>query len=138
MTLKDALEAKRKRHHAHPEHDLQCKVSRYLDNHPKHPLWCASAGGMRTSMGTAVKMKNSGYKKGFPDIFIYEIKCHENYFAVDIIDYYGLAIELKTESGHLSPEQKDWLEQLNNNGYKAVVCYGYQQAIKTIDEYLGA
>ena len=32
--------------------------------------------------------------------------------------------------------QKDWLKWLNENGYRAVVCYGTEHAIKVLEYYL--
>lgn len=89
-------------------------------------LYCASAGGMRTSYLQAIKMKRTGYVKGFPDLFIYESNQ----------DYKGLAIEMKKEKGGVaSPEQKWWQEQLRNRGYASYICRGNEEAIKVIDEY---
>jgi hypothetical protein len=133
-----------------PEYSIQCMVAWYLDNHPKHPLWCASSGGMRTSIGTATKMKRSGYSKGFPDIFVYEPKryvikdnfCLDGHYEL----YCGLAIEIKTKAGEPYPETKKgkpsveqytWIKQLNENGYRAVICYGYQECVEEINKYLG-
>lgn len=121
----------------HPEYNDQIAVAYYLDTHPKKPLWCASAGGMRTNIGTAVKMKKMGYKKGFPDIQVLEESWDRKYSV--------LFIELKTKNGEpfidtkkgvLSKEQKEWLDRLNDNGYKACVAYGADEAIKIINDYL--
>ena len=89
-------------------------------------LYCASAGGMRTSYLQAVKMKRTGYVKGFPDLFIYEPRG----------GFFGLAIEMKKEKGGVaSPEQKRWQDQLRNRGYASYICKGNEEAIKVIDEY---
>ena len=37
----------------------------------------------------------------------------------------------------VSLSQKEWLERLNKVGYKAVVCYGFDEAIEAITKYLG-
>ena len=57
-------------------------VIKYLRLAYPHALYCASAGGMRTSYLQAIKMKRTGYVKGFPDLFIYEPNQ----------DFHGLAI----------------------------------------------
>jgi hypothetical protein len=119
-----------------PEYVLQCQVAQYLDLHPKHPLYSADCGGMRTSIGTATKMKRMGHKKGIQDVFVFEPRnnCH------------GLAIEIKTKEGEPYPdtkrgvpsvEQYTWMKDLNERGYKAVICYGFNECKKAIDEYLG-
>lgn len=56
--------------------------------------------------------------------------------------HYGLYIELKIEkrrnqkNGGCSDDQIEWLEYLNEAGYKAVVCYGWKEAKLAIEEYL--
>ena len=104
-------------------------VIKYLRLAYPHALYCASAGGMRTSYLQAIKMKRTGYVKGFPDLFIYEPNQ----------DYHGLAIEMKKEKGGVaSPEQKQWQEQLRNRGYASYICKGNEEAIKVIDEYFNS
>lgn len=94
----------------------------------------ASLNGVRTTIKTAIRAKKTGMKKGYPDIFLpYPNK-----------GYHGLFIELKRNKntnlkiskGYLTPEQKEWLDYLNNNNYLAVVCYGSMEAIKQIQDYL--
>ncbi len=83
-------------------------------------LFCASAGGMRTSMHTAIRMKRAGYKKGFPDVFIYEPRGR----------FHGMASELKLGT-YPSEEQKTWQAELTKRGYHAVIVPGklnYQEA----------
>jgi len=102
-------------------------VVRYLKEHYPTALFCASAGGMFTSPRQAIKMKLTGYVKGFPDLFIYEPN----------ETYKGLAIEMKrTKGGVVSSEQKEWIKGLNERGYYAVICKGSEQAIQVIKEYL--
>ncbi len=101
-------------------------VIKYLRLAYPEALYCASAGGMRTSYLQAIKMKRTGYVKGFPDLFIYEPRG----------EFHGLAIEMKKEKGGTaSPEQKEWQEQLRNRGYCSYICKGNEEAIKVIDEY---
>lgn len=89
-----------------PEQHLQEWYCLFLES--LGVLYCASAGGMRTNIRTAVKMKRAGYKKGFPDIFIYEPRGK----------YHGLAVELKLNS-RPSNEQMTWNFKLDNKGYYA-------------------
>ena len=104
-------------------------VIKYLRLAYPNVLYCASAGGMRTSYLQAIKMKRTGYVKGFPDLFIYEPNQ----------DFHGLAIEMKKEKGSVaSPEQKSWQEQLRNRGYASYICKGNEEAIKVIDEYFNS
>lgn len=81
---------------------------------------------MRTFLSVAKRMKQTGYKSGFPDLFIYQPKGI----------HHGLAIELKVKGNYPSENQKKVLQLLNNAGYKAEVCTGFDEAIQVIDEYL--
>ena len=112
------------------EYILQSLFAQWLDR--KGVLYCASCGGLRTSITQAVRNKKSGYKKGFPDIGIYQ----------PVGQYHGMFIELKSGS-YPTPEQKLWCEELNKRGYKALIMphnLDYQQSIdwliKQVEEYL--
>ena len=76
-------------------------------------------------MTQAKKMKATGYKKGFPDLFIYEPRG----------SYHGLAIELKTQKGRLSESQAIWITRLATRGYMARICKGFDEAKNSIDQY---
>lgn len=112
-----------------PEHELQKAVATYLDlmilEGGESPLYSATVGGVRTTMRQAVLMKQAGYKKGIPDIIIFESRN----------GYHGLAIELKTKKGYASKYQRDWIERLLKKGYYACVCKGLDDAIYTIKTY---
>lgn len=110
------------------EETIQKAVVRWLEYQYPNVLFCASAGGVRTSMKQAVKMKHTGYKKGFPDLFVYESRK----------GYHGLAIELKTKKGVASVEQKEWMKRLTANGYYAKVCKGLNEAMSLLKWYLDA
>ena len=70
--------------------------------------------------------KTQGVKKGVPDLCL----------PVARGGYHGLYIEMKTAKGRLSPEQKWWLEELNGQRYKAVMCRGWKEAAGVLEEYL--
>lgn len=51
--------------------------------------------------------------------------------------YNGLAIELKRDTkAKVSTDQRSWLTELNFQGYKAEICYGFDDAQKVITDYL--
>jgi hypothetical protein len=53
--------------------------------------------------------------------------------------FHGLYIELKRTGGtpcDVRPEQSAWLEALNGHGYRAVVAYGWEEAVGLIKAYL--
>ena len=108
------------------ESDIQEAVVKFIDSTYPGTLYCASAGGMRTSMRQAIKMKRTGYKKGFPDLQIMQ-PTHL---------HHGLFIEIKTSKGQASPEQKAWRDELNKRGYRAVICKGFDACILEIITYM--
>lgn len=93
----------------------------------------SSQNGLKISnLKTAVRAKQAGMKAGFPDIFLpYPTQL-----------YAGLFIELKRPlcRGKAKPKiaqaQLEWMEYLNNVGYKAIICYGASEAIQAICDYL--
>jgi len=109
-----------------PEYELQKAVCKYLSLQHSDIFYNGSAGGMRTFMSVAKKMKATGYKAGFPDLFLYEARK----------GYNGLAIELKVKGNYAKKNQKDILEKLRQKGYKAEICTGLDQTIETINQYL--
>ena len=89
-------------------------------------LYHVPNGGKR-DMTTAARLKAAGVKPGVPDITL----------DVPRNGYHGLRIELKYGRNKPTSEQQDWLKHLNDAGYKAVVCYGAEEAIREIKEYMG-
>jgi hypothetical protein len=55
---------------------------------------------------------------------------------VPIHPLHGLYIEMKTRKGKVSPAQRAWQKRLRGMGYAAEVCYGADDAIATIEQYL--
>jgi len=98
------------------------------NKYPELKLLNASLSGVRLKPGQAKKAKKLGMVKGFPDIFLPVVIPGK---------YAGLFIELKREKGgKLTREQKAWLNALSAQGYKAVCCKGFEEAKKTIEEYI--
>jgi hypothetical protein len=107
------------------EYQLQKAVCNYLDY--KKILYCGSMGGQYQKFHSQRnKAKATGYKRGFPDLFIYEPRG----------DYHGLAIELKVGYNKPTNEQLAWIEELSERGYKAIVANGLDETIVTIEKYL--
>ena len=72
-----------------------------------------------------MKAKRTGYVAGFPDVFCYDARG----------GYHGLALELKVKGNYASQKQKNWIKRLNERGYMAKVCTGFDDAKKFIDDY---
>lgn len=88
-------------------------------------LFAIPNGGHRHKV-TAAKMKAEGVKRGVPDICLPVSRGH----------YHGLYIELKTHKGRASREQKRWLARLTDEGYRAVICRGWNDARQELETYL--
>jgi hypothetical protein len=67
-----------------------------------------------------------GYTNGTPDLLIFEPRQR----------FHGLFIELKAEKGVASDDQLKFIAKASFNDYATAVCWGYEEAIKTIDKYL--
>lgn len=93
---------------------------------PQLKLLNASLNGVKLTVGQAVKTKAIGMKAGYPDIFL----------PVARHGYHGLYIELKASGGVLQPLQKWWKDELTANNYLAIVCYGAEESINFIKNYL--
>ncbi len=99
----------------------------------KDILIVASANGGARDAKQAALMKGEGVCAGFPDLGIYKANR----------GYHGLFIEMKVDKterhakGVLSALQKERLQYLMDEGYYAIVCYGWLQGKEVIDWYLG-
>lgn len=74
----------------------------------------------------AATQKQIGLKAGVPDLCL----------PVARKGYHGLYIEVKAIDGRIRPSQQEWIDNLNEQGYKAVVCYGADAAIEVIADYI--
>lgn len=84
-------------------------------------------GGKRDAR-TAIALKRQGVKAGVPDLHL----------PVARGGYFGLYIELKVGKNKTTDLQKQWLKALTEQGYLAVVCYGYEAAAEQLISYLEA
>lgn len=118
------------------EYQEQCIVADYLRKRWPDMLFTATLGGVRVSIGAAVKLKKQGYLKGVPDLLIV---ANRPYTSDGVCCwFYGLAIEMKVRKGGVvSDDQKRVLKQFQDEGWKAIVCHGADEAIAAIEEYLG-
>lgn len=83
-------------------------------------------GGFRNKI-EAYNLKLDGVSAGFPDIEI----------PVMRLPYGGLYIEMKPRGRHIiSDAQKYWIKLLQENGQRAEVCIGADQAIELVKSYM--
>lgn len=116
------------------EHDHQAAVIKWFDNqYPSdcHLLMAYPSGaimGGKNKWGLINKMKKEGWRKGVPDLFL----------AIPNDEYHGLFIEMKDNKKSCKPsaEQTKFIADLESKGYRAEVCWGSDQAIDLIKQYL--
>ena len=109
------------------EEDEQRDFAEWLDC--QGVLWAHIPNERKASLAVLSSLARQGLKKGFPD----------NFIAVARGKWHGLFIELKRVKKCLSvrsKEQREWIKQLNAAGYKALFCYGAEEAKKAVREYL--
>lgn len=96
--------------------------------HPELALMFHVPNEGKRSKVVGGRMKAEGLKSGVPDIFL----------PVPRGEYHGLFIEMKRiRGGAVTDCQKLWIHDLAHQGYKAVVCRGWQNAADEILKYLG-
>lgn len=88
-------------------------------------LYHTPNGGKRDH-ATAMALKRQGVKAGVPDLCLPVPRdgCH------------GLYIELKAGKNRPTAKQKEWLEFLRRQGYRAEVCRHWEEAARLIETYL--
>lgn len=91
----------------------------------KIPIFAIPNGGKRNRQ-EAYFMKLEGTSAGVPDLCI----------PVPNKKYHGLYIEMKYGKNKPTQNQIKWIDYLNSVGYLAIVCYGHNDAITHIDNYL--
>lgn len=72
-------------------------------------------GGSRHKL-EAINLKRSGVKAGVPDLFLPRPNGK----------YHGLFIEMKYGKNKTTRNQDEWIKNLDKQGYKAVVCFGFE------------
>lgn len=93
---------------------------------PELELFYAVPNGGDRRKATAGKMKAEGQRAGVPDYAL----------PVPRHGFHGLYIELKTATGAPSREQRQWLQRLREQGYRAEVCHGWREAWAVLRDYL--
>ncbi len=88
-------------------------------------LFAVPNGGDRHK-AVAAKLKAGGVRRGVPDLHL----------AVARNGFHGLWIEMKVGKNKPTPDQNWWISRLLEEGYSARVCYGWEEAKRTIEAYL--
>ncbi|MGY3265827.1 VRR-NUC domain-containing protein [Lysobacter sp. HA35] len=95
-------------------------------DYPELAFFAAVPNGGKRGIKTGRDLKAEGVRRGVPD---YLWPCTRG-------GYCGLAIELKTDTGRASPEQRAWLAHLRAQGWRAEVARGWEQARDLVLDYL--
>ena len=110
------------------EHDTQVACVRWFRCQYcqfSHALFAVPNGGRRDAV-TGAKMKAEGVLAGVSDLIL--LKSNRAYGA--------LLIEMKTNKGHLSDNQKLWQSLITQDRYKYVVCHSLDEFILEINDYM--
>jgi len=95
----------------------------------RHPIlqWMLHVpnGGKRPK-GEAGRLKAMGVRPGVPDLLL----------PIPSGNWSGLAVELKSPTGRLSPAQAAWLDRLEQAGYLVAVCRSIDQFKAVVDRFL--
>ena len=98
----------------------------HMQQYPELELLYHVPNGGKRDKATAVALKRQGVKAGVPDLVLPVARC----------GYHGLYIELKAQGGSVQKSQKEFIKRLRQQGYLAVICYGWQDTVKLIGDYL--
>lgn len=113
------------------ESKIQVAFHRYMRfKYPKVMSFAIPNGFFagKNGIAHAVRMKAEGMMKGMPDYWILA-PSHCGSFC-------GLVIEFKANGNKPSVEQRNYLEYLNTNGFRAVVCYSCDEAVYEVERYV--
>lgn len=94
--------------------------------HPELRMLHHIPNGGQRSKATAGRLKAAGVKSGVPDLCL----------PVPRGGYHGLYIELKVGKNKPTQNQREWLEALKGYGFYTAVCYGFSEAVATLEKYI--
>jgi len=114
----------------HHEDSEQVLVFEWAAYHPALRYMFAIPNGGNRNKIEAARLKKQGVKAGVLDIFLPVVR----------VPYHGLFVEMKRRKqdgpSKVSPKQLDFQKEMELQGYKCVICYGAEEAIKAISEYI--
>jgi VRR-NUC domain-containing protein len=97
------------------------------ETHPVLKLLYAVPNGGDRNLRVARKLKAEGVLAGVADLCLPAARR----------GYHGLYIEMKSEEGVATEEQKEFLRGVSGEGYCAVIAQGVDEAKATLEWYLG-
>lgn len=113
-----------------PEFEAQKAVISWArknaEKYPPLKFLAASLNGVKLTPVQYVMAKAAGMNAGFPDL---ELPASRR-------GYHGLYIEMKSDKGRLSKDQKEWQEYLKSEKYFYYVANSAEKAILVLRWYL--
>ena len=106
------------------EFQIQKTVKQWLDT--KNVLYFSIPNEAACNSIKGKHLKDTGMRKGVSDMFIAEP--HHN--------FHGMFLELKKASGVLSPEQRQFLRDVEQKNYFTAVCFSVDEAIAILTWYI--
>lgn len=97
-----------------------------INRFPELKLLFHVPNGGKRNAAEAARFKAMGVKAGAPDLCL----------PVPRAGYAGLYIEMKYGKNTVTGNQKEWIKDLRQQGYKVTVCYGGEAATKELETYL--
>lgn len=124
------------------EHDLQVHVFDVLrlnERYDPRLKWIyAVPNGNYRSWKIGAELKLEGVKKGISDICLpFPGSLIEDEFPVQRQEYPGAYIEMKSDSGAVTPEQREFLSFVEEQGYATLVAKHFDPALDFIERYCG-
>ena len=111
----------------HAEDLLQEQCIKWMANTYPGVLYCGNhAGTCASSIMEALWAKRRGYIPGAPDINVCQ----------PAGPFHGMFIEMKTPSGKLRANQKDYLDRLRRRGYFTCVCRTFDGFKTVVTKYM--
>jgi Holliday junction resolvase len=87
-------------------------------------LVTSTANGADMAASQRVRQARAGVRRGVPDVLCFD----------GPEGFRGVAIEVKTGTGKLTPEQRRWLERLTERGWLAMVAGSAEEVQKKLEE----
>jgi hypothetical protein len=109
-----------------PEQKIQIAVANYVRLRYPDALWTISPVSLIIGRNLGVLALRMGYTPGTPDLIFFEPRGR----------FKGLFIELKSATGDTSDKQDIFIQKALDRGYATAVCFSYQEAVQTLDNYM--
>lgn len=120
--------AKPRKKPADEEHRLQCGCVRWyrMQHQDIGPMLFAVPNGGRRDKVSGARLKAEGVVAGVSDLIL----------LVARHGYHGLLIEMKTDKGRQSQQQRHWQKLAEKQGYRYVVIRSIEEFIEEVNGYL--